>query len=55
MPADKRYWKQGVKLMAKPVAVGFEESGRTDLCSSTLVEASFDPSNGELNVQHTFS
>ncbi|KAH9777285.1 protein arginine N-methyltransferase 1.6 [Citrus sinensis] len=52
---DKRYWKQGVKLMAKPVAVGFEESGRTDLCSSTLVEASFDPSNGELNVQHTFS
>ncbi|KAL9433796.1 hypothetical protein AB3S75_028607 [Citrus x aurantiifolia] len=52
---DKRYWKQGVKLMAKPVAVGFKEFGRTDLCSSTLVEASFDPSNGELNVQHTFS
>ncbi|KAH9721299.1 protein arginine N-methyltransferase 1.6 [Citrus sinensis] len=52
---DKRYWKQGVKLMAKPVAVGFEGSGRTDLCSSTLVEASFNPSNGELNVQHTFS
>lgn len=55
MPADKRYWKQGVKLMSKPVAVGFKESGRTNLYSSTLFEASFDPSNGELNIQHSFS
>ncbi|KAH7549614.1 hypothetical protein JRO89_XS13G0056400 [Xanthoceras sorbifolium] len=52
---DKRYWKQGVKLLATPVAVGTKESGRTGECCSTLIEASFDPSSGELNLQHTFS
>ncbi|XP_031248511.1 protein arginine N-methyltransferase 1.6-like [Pistacia vera] len=52
---DKRYWKQGVKLLASPVAVGIGGAERTGICCSTLVEASFDPSSGELNIQHTFS
>ncbi|KAJ0104931.1 hypothetical protein Patl1_18492 [Pistacia atlantica] len=52
---DKRYWKQGVKLLASPVAVGIGGGERTGICCSTVVEASFDPSSGELNIQHTFS
>ncbi|XP_031248481.1 protein arginine N-methyltransferase 1.6-like isoform X2 [Pistacia vera] len=52
---DKRYWKQGVKLLASPVAVGIGGVERTGICCSTVVEASFDPSSGELNIQHTFS
>ncbi|PRQ18184.1 putative methyltransferase [Rosa chinensis] len=45
---DKRYWKQGVKLLAKPVGVGKS-------CSSAVIEASFDPSSGDLDVRHAFS
>ncbi|KAK0588264.1 hypothetical protein LWI29_036867 [Acer saccharum] len=52
---DKRYWKQGVKLLATPVTVGTKGFGRTGECCSTLIEASFDPSSGEVNIQHTFS
>ncbi|KAK3224891.1 hypothetical protein Dsin_004753 [Dipteronia sinensis] len=52
---DKRYWKQGVKLLAAPVTVGTKGFGRTGECCSTLIEASFDPSSGEVNIQHTFS
>ncbi|OVA13413.1 Protein arginine N-methyltransferase [Macleaya cordata] len=52
---DHRYWKQGVKLLSKPVAVGIQGScGGTDECRSTEVEASFDPSNGELTINHSF-
>ncbi|XP_050375704.1 protein arginine N-methyltransferase 1.6 [Argentina anserina] len=44
---DKRYWKQGVKLLAKPVEVGKS--------SSAVIEAWFDPSTGDMDVRHAFS
>ncbi|KAI3727461.1 hypothetical protein L6452_16075 [Arctium lappa] len=37
---DERYWKQGVKLLAEPLV---------NVCS-TVIDASFDPSTGELSV-----
>lgn len=46
--SDKRYWKQGVKLLAKPVGVG-------ESCSSAVIEASFNPSSGDLDITHAFS
>lgn len=51
---DKRYWKQGVKLLANPVAVGIHESRKTVEHISTVIEASFDPSNGELIISNNF-
>ncbi|GMY30018.1 protein arginine N-methyltransferase 1.6 [Fagus crenata] len=51
---DKRYWKQGVKLLANPVAVGIHESRETGEYISTVIEASFDPSNGELIIRNNF-
>lgn len=51
---DKRYWKQGVKLLANPVAVGIDESRETGEHISTVIEASFDPSNGELIIRNNF-
>ncbi|KAK3041107.1 hypothetical protein RJ639_026904 [Escallonia herrerae] len=51
---DQRYWKQGVKLLTQPVAVRAEGSS-SDGCSSMVLEASFDPSSGELITKHTFS
>ncbi|KAK6137578.1 hypothetical protein DH2020_028682 [Rehmannia glutinosa] len=45
---DKRYWKQAVKLLSKPVEV------RDDDSSSTEIEAFFDPCNGELILKHAF-
>lgn len=50
-----RYWKQGVKLLSKPISVGFHGSESTSGCFSTEIEASFDPSSGELIVKHTVS
>ncbi|CAK7356390.1 unnamed protein product [Dovyalis caffra] len=44
---DERYWKQGVKLLSQPVAVGGRGSSTGD-CRSTLIEASFDPSSEAL-------
>nr|GEX32015.1 protein arginine N-methyltransferase 1.6 [Tanacetum cinerariifolium] len=41
---DHRYWKQGVKLLGEPLMVGKNVSG---ICS-TVIEASFDSSSGEL-------
>lgn len=53
---DERYWKQGVKLLSKPVAVQVNESGGAGGCGSAVVEASFDPSsNGDLIIKHIFS
>lgn len=46
--SDKRHWKQAVKLLNEPVEVG-----NGDL-SSTEIEAFFDPSNGELILNHAF-
>ncbi|XP_024994592.1 protein arginine N-methyltransferase 7 isoform X2 [Cynara cardunculus var. scolymus] len=40
---DERYWKQGVKLLAEPLVVS------KNICS-TVIDASFDPSTGELSV-----
>ncbi|XP_062145655.1 protein arginine N-methyltransferase 1.6 [Alnus glutinosa] len=51
---DKRYWKQGVKLLAQPVAVGIHESRNMGDYLSTVIEASFDASNGELIIGHDF-
>lgn len=45
---DERYWKQGVKLLGKPVTVGVEG------LSFIGIKASLDPSsNGELIITHT--
>ncbi|RID79113.1 hypothetical protein BRARA_A01881 [Brassica rapa] len=45
---DERYWKQGVKLLGKPITVGVEG------LSSIGIKASLDPSsNGELIITHT--
>lgn len=52
--SDKRYWKAGVKLLANPVAVGIHESRKTVEHISTVIEASFDPSNGELIIRNNF-
>ncbi|EYU32837.1 hypothetical protein MIMGU_mgv1a024512mg [Erythranthe guttata] len=45
---DKRHWKQAVKLLKKPVKV------KEGQFSSTEIEAFFDPSNGEVILQHAF-
>lgn len=52
---EKRYWKQGVKLLAEPVAVRTNESRSTGECRSAVIQALFDPSSGDLNVRHAFS
>lgn len=55
--ADERYWKQGVKLLGKPVTVGVEGMPVTvgvEGLSSIGIKASLDPSsNGELIITHT--
>ncbi|GKV50136.1 hypothetical protein SLEP1_g56848 [Rubroshorea leprosula] len=53
--ADHRYWKQGVKLLAKPVAVGIQRSECTSESVSAVVEATFSPASGELTIKHVFS
>ncbi|PWA45607.1 protein arginine methyltransferase 7 [Artemisia annua] len=45
---DRRYWKQGVKLLGEPLIVGKNIAG---ICS-TVIEASFDSSSGELSVKN---
>ncbi|XP_069154856.1 protein arginine N-methyltransferase 1.6 isoform X6 [Solanum lycopersicum] len=50
---EQRYWKQGVKLMKEPVAVGSHRSATTD-CHSADIETSFDPSTGDLIVEYAF-
>uniref|UniRef100_A0A7N0TRA7 Uncharacterized protein n=1 Tax=Kalanchoe fedtschenkoi TaxID=63787 RepID=A0A7N0TRA7_KALFE len=51
---DKRYWKQGVKLLATPKAI--ETNGATSSSNtSSTIEASFDPSHGELTLHHIFA
>ncbi|GAV78546.1 hypothetical protein CFOL_v3_22012 [Cephalotus follicularis] len=52
---DQKCRKQGVKLLAKPVAVGTNGSISTGECCSATIEASFDPTNGELIIKHAFS
>ncbi|GLT91062.1 hypothetical protein SLE2022_089710 [Rubroshorea leprosula] len=52
---DHRYWKQGVKLLAKPVAVGIQRSECTSESVSAVVEAIFNPASGELIIKHVFS
>ncbi|KAF5755258.1 putative methyltransferase [Helianthus annuus] len=41
----QRYWKQGVKLLAEPLKIG------PGICS-TVIEAHFDSSSGELSVNN---
>ncbi|CAA6656140.1 unnamed protein product [Spirodela intermedia] len=51
-----RHWKQGVKLLSKPFPVTPPgPCANTDECHSAAIEASFDPSNGELNVRCSLS
>ncbi|XP_027080548.2 protein arginine N-methyltransferase 1.6 isoform X1 [Coffea arabica] len=50
---DKRYWKQAVKLLNKPVAAGSQGLTLAD-CSSIEIKASFDPSSGDLNIKYVF-
>ncbi|KAJ7944747.1 Protein arginine N-methyltransferase [Quillaja saponaria] len=52
---DKRYWKQGVRLLPTPITVGTYGSRNVGECCSAVLEASFDPSNGELIVVPNFS
>ncbi|KMZ57483.1 putative Protein arginine n-methyltransferase [Zostera marina] len=47
-----RYWKQGVKLLSKPVAVNPTSSScRKDEISYTEIDASFNPTTGELDIK----
>ncbi|GMP63295.1 hypothetical protein CsSME_00025035 [Camellia sinensis var. sinensis] len=50
---DKRYWKQGIKLLAKPVTVGIHGSSRGNI--SAEIEVSFNPSNGEIDIKYAFT
>ncbi|GMP59002.1 hypothetical protein CsSME_00022456 [Camellia sinensis var. sinensis] len=50
---NKRYWKQGIKLLAKPVTVGIHGSSRGNI--SAKIEASFNPSNGEIDIKYAFT
>ncbi|KAG1359314.1 Protein arginine N-methyltransferase 7 [Cocos nucifera] len=45
---DSRYWKQGVKLLSKPVAVDVVER-------FAEIEAFFEPSTGEVTIKSSFS
>jgi hypothetical protein len=56
MIADKRYWKQGgIKLLATPRrTVGHQGSINVQACCSADLEASFNPSNGELKIVFDF-
>ncbi|MED6210293.1 Protein arginine N-methyltransferase 7 [Stylosanthes scabra] len=48
---DKRHWKQGVKLLGTPRTVGpTDASENIEACRSAVLEASFDPSNGDLKI-----
>ncbi|CAI9095814.1 OLC1v1031836C1 [Oldenlandia corymbosa var. corymbosa] len=51
---DERYWKQAVKLLKEPIAVGKQATGHGGY-HSTELEASFDPSSGDLSIKHAFS
>ncbi|XP_043715950.1 protein arginine N-methyltransferase 7 [Telopea speciosissima] len=51
---ERRYWKQGVKLLSKPVEVGINGSCNIDKFSSTEIEVSFNSVNGELAIKHDF-
>ncbi|GMH29840.1 hypothetical protein Nepgr_031683 [Nepenthes gracilis] len=53
---DNRFWKQGVKLLAEPMAVGPEApvDAAADEYKSAEIEAFFDSSSGDLVVQHSF-
>ncbi|RDX72827.1 Protein arginine N-methyltransferase 1.6 [Mucuna pruriens] len=46
---DRRYWKQGVKLLGTPRTVGPQSSRNVQACSAVL-EAFFNPLNGELKI-----
>ncbi|XP_057415264.1 protein arginine N-methyltransferase 1.6 isoform X2 [Lotus japonicus] len=51
---DKRYWKQGVKLLASPRTVGPQESRNVQASCSAVLEALFDPLKGELKITTDF-
>uniref|UniRef100_A0A0R0JYU5 Protein arginine N-methyltransferase domain-containing protein n=1 Tax=Glycine max TaxID=3847 RepID=A0A0R0JYU5_SOYBN len=46
---DRRYWKQGVKLLGTPRTVGPQRSRNVQACSAVL-EACFNPLQGELKI-----
>ncbi|KAB2039076.1 hypothetical protein ES319_D03G188400v1 [Gossypium barbadense] len=51
---EHRYWKQGVKLLSKPVAVGINGCNSNSEYGSTIVEVLFEPSSSELILKHAF-
>ncbi|KAG4156249.1 hypothetical protein ERO13_D03G162500v2 [Gossypium hirsutum] len=51
---EHRYWKQGVKLLSKPVAVGINGCNSNSEYGSTIVEALLEPSSSELILKHAF-
>nr|GLL44991.1 protein arginine N-methyltransferase 1.6 [Ipomoea trifida] len=50
---EQRYWKQGVKLLEKPVTVQ-ERGSISNFCRSTKLKVSFDPSVADLSVELAF-
>ncbi|KAK4771368.1 hypothetical protein SAY87_031900 [Trapa incisa] len=48
-----RYWKQGVKLLRRPVIVENNGSIIANRACSLAVEASFNSTNGELSIKHS--
>ncbi|CAN6460810.1 unnamed protein product [Victoria cruziana] len=53
-PAN-RYWKQGMKLLNRPVVVMTNGRDSSDGCAWAEVECTFDPSNLKLQMKHSFS
>ncbi|XP_077246907.1 protein arginine methyltransferase 7 isoform X2 [Tasmannia lanceolata] len=51
---NSRYWKQGVKLLSDPVRVNVHGSCDMGECYSTELDASFNPTNGELIIKSAF-
>ncbi|XP_021848637.1 protein arginine N-methyltransferase 7 isoform X2 [Spinacia oleracea] len=51
---DHRHWKQGVKLLKTPMAVGSQDYTSSVDGHSVEMEAIFDSENGDLSIQYAF-
>ncbi|CAJ1965216.1 unnamed protein product [Sphenostylis stenocarpa] len=47
---DRKYWKQGVKLLRTPRTVGPQRLRSVQLCCSAVLEACFNPLKGDLKI-----
>ncbi|KAI7987435.1 Protein arginine N-methyltransferase 1.6 [Camellia lanceoleosa] len=50
---DKRSWKQGIKFVGQAILIGIRGSSRGNI--SAEIEASFNPSNGEIDIKYAFT